>query len=255
MNKSKGRRIWRIVGMVALVVLVLLILGAGAFVIWGLNAAPAMPEALAAMQSDATVTVTEADWIEFSPAAGSATTGFIFYPGARVDPKAYAPALRALAEQGYFAAVTPMPLNFAILAPNRADAVIAAHPEIEHWFIGGHSLGGATSAIYADQHPGALDGVVFWAAYPPESNSLASRTDLVVSSISGTLDGLATPAKIDASKPFLPASTQFVAIEGGNHAQFGWYGDQAGDNPATISREDQQGQVVAATLAALGDTR
>lgn len=252
-NKPKGRRVWRIVGIVALVVLLVVVAGVGAFAIWGNNAAPAMPEAMAAMQSDAAVTVTESDWIEFAPAAGPATIGFIFYPGARVDPKAYAPPLRALAEQGYFAAVTPMPLNFAILASNRADAVIAAHPEIERWLIGGHSLGGATAGIYANEHPDAVDGVVFWAAYPPESNSLAGRTDLVVSSIYGTLDGLATPAKVMASKPFLPESTQFVAIEGGNHAQFGWYGDQSGDRPATITREEQQAQVVAATLAALGE--
>jgi hypothetical protein len=38
-----------------------------------------------------------------------------------------------------------------------------------------------------------------------------------------------------------------VPIEGGNHAQFGWYGFQDGDNAATISRV----QVVRATLAQL----
>ena len=31
-----------------------------------------------------------------------------------------------------------------------------------------------------------------------------------------------------------------VIIDGGNHAQFGNYGEQKGDPPATISREDQQ---------------
>ena len=245
------RRIWRVVGIVAAVIGVLLLLGAAGFVLWANNAAQPMPEALAALQSDSVVTVNQGDWIEFAPAGSSPTTGFIFYPGGRVDARAYAPPARALAEQGYLVAITPMPLNLAIIDPERANTVIAAHPEIERWVIGGHSLGGATAAIFANRHPQAVDGVVFWAAYPPDSDSLAERDDLAVTSISGTLDGLATPAKIAATAPLLPANAEFVAIEGGNHAQFGWYGEQSGDNPATISREEQQAQVVSATAAAL----
>ena len=72
-----------------------------------------------------------------------------------------------------------------------------------------------------------------------------------MTSIYGTRDGLTTGDKIEASRPLLPPDTAWVAIEGGNHAQFGWYGPQSGDNPATISREDQQAQIVAATLALL----
>lgn len=242
---------WRIAGIVALVVGSLLLLGLAGFVIWASSAAQPMPEALAALQSDNAVTVSQENWIEFAPAGGSPTTGLIFYPGGRVDPRAYAPPARALAERGYLVAVTPVLLNLAIFDPDRASAVIAAHPEIDRWLIGGHSLGGTTAAMYANRHPDAVDGVVFWAAYPAGGDSLADRTDLTVTSIYGTLDGLATPAKIEASIPLLPADAQFVTIEGGNHAQFGWYGDQSGDNPATISREDQQAQVVAATAAAL----
>ena len=245
------RRIWRIVGIVAAVIGILLVVGLAGFVIWANNAAQPMPEALAALQSDSAVTVSQADWIEFAPASGSPTTGFVFYPGGRVDARAYAPPARALAEQGYLVAITPMLLNLAIFDPDRANAVIAAHPEIERWVIGGHSLGGTTAAMYANRHAEAVDGVVFWAAYPAGGDSLAGRDDLMVTSIYGTRDGLATPAKIEASIPLLPADAQFVAIEGGNHAQFGWYGDQSGDNPATISREDQQAQIVEATAAAL----
>ncbi len=70
-------------------------------------------------------------------------------------------------------------------------------------------------------------------------------------SVYGTLDGLATGEKIEASRALLPADTTWAPIAGGNHAQFGWYGDQAGDNPAAISRIEQQNQIVAATLALL----
>jgi dienelactone hydrolase len=159
--------------------------------------------------------------------------------------------MRELAERGYFAVITPMPLNFAILATGKANDVIAAHPEIEQWYIAGHSLGGASAAIYADQNPEAVEGVAFWAAFPPNGNSLADQPELGVTSIYGTLDGLATVDDIAASIPLMPSDAVLVPIEGGNHAQFGWYGAQQGDNPATISREEQQRQVVDATLALL----
>jgi len=69
-----------------------------------------------------------------------------------------------------------------------------------------------------------------------------------VVSISASFDGLATPEKIDASRPLLPADTVWVTIQGGNHAQFGWYGPQPGDDPAAISRETQQAQIIEATV-------
>jgi pimeloyl-ACP methyl ester carboxylesterase len=127
---------------------------------------------------------------------------------------------------------------------------MAAYPGIESWAIGGHSLGGAMAANYAHSKPEAVQGLVLWAAYPASGDDL-SVYKLATSSIYGTRDGLATPDKIDASRPLLPPDTAWTAIEGGNHVQFGWYGPQAGDNEATISREEQQSQIVAATLQLL----
>jgi hypothetical protein len=72
-----------------------------------------------------------------------------------------------------------------------------------------------------------------------------------VVSISGSKDGLATPDKIEASKKLLPASTKFVVIDGGDHAQFGDYGPQDGDNAATVSQADQIKQTTTATVALL----
>ena len=43
-----------------------------------------------------------------------------------------------------------------------------------------------------------------------------------------------------------------MPIEGGNHAQIGWYGPQPGDGTATISREEhQQAQVINETVQLL----
>jgi dienelactone hydrolase len=228
----------------------MLILIFGGFVIWASTAAAPMPEALEALQSDSQVQVETDPWLVFRPVGDDPAVGLILYPGARVDPRAYAPAARALAQEGYLVVIAPMPLNLAIFAPDRAAEVMAAFPEVDRWALGGHSLGGAMSARFAYQNPDAVQGLVLWAAYPASTDDLSSHS-LAVTSIYGTRDGLATGDKIAASRPLLPLDTSWVAIEGGNHAQFGWYGSQSGDNTATISREEQQDQIVAATLSLL----
>jgi hypothetical protein len=220
------------------------------FVAWGLIIPTPMPEAIAAMQSDNQVKVTSKPWLVFQPVDGMPTTGFVIYPGGRVDPRAYAPQAHEIASKGYLVVIVPMPLNLAVFGSNKASKVIDEFPNIENWVIGGHSLGGSMAALYAYNHSDQIDGLVLWASYPASSNDL-SNSNLKVVSISASLDGLATPDKIEASRQLLPAGTTWVNIIGGNHAQFGWYGSQAGDETATISRTDQQTQVVRATLELL----
>lgn len=220
---------------------------AGAFVVWGLTPSGPMPEALAAMQSDAQVQVDDGSWLVFRPAAGEVKTGFIFYPGGRVDYRSYAPAAREIARQGYMVVIVPVPLSLAVLSPEKAAQVIEAYPDISRWAIGGHSLGGAMAARYARLHPDQISGLVLWASYPAESDSLAGQR-LAVTSIYGTQDRVADPAVLDASHALLPAETSWVPIEGGNHAQFGWYGPQQGDGQALLGRLEQQEQAVSATV-------
>ncbi len=241
----------RLAYLATVIVISLAVAGVG-FVWWAAQAADPMPTALAALESNPAVTVDYTLWLTFTPTAIDPTTGFIIYPGGRVDPRAYAPLAQQIAAAGYFVAITPMPLNLAVLDADRATEVIAAHPTIERWAIGGHSLGGAMAANFVAKHPGVIDTLVLWAAYPAAADSLAARTDLAVTTIYGTLDGLALPADITAAAPLLPADTTYVAIEGGNHAQFGWYGAQPGDQVATVARGAQQEAILAATLAALG---
>ncbi len=237
----------RIFFLALLAVLTLLPLG---FVIWAESTAAPMPEALQALQGDAQVSVTPGDWLVFTPIDRVAQSGLILYPGGRVDARAYAPEALEIARQGYLVVIVKMPLNLAVFAPERATQVMQAYPEIHHWVVGGHSLGGAMAAEFAFRNPQAVDGLVLWAAYPAGSSSLADRGMDVVS-VSASMDGLATPDKIRAARSLLPANTRYVVIEGGNHAQFGWYGAQSGDMPAQISREAQQSQVAAATLELL----
>jgi pimeloyl-ACP methyl ester carboxylesterase len=244
MAEKKHIRVWPriLLGFLGLVIVVVL-----GFVIWGSIPAKPMPEALSALQSDEKVQVETGKWLVFKPLTSHLTTGFIFYPGGRVDYRAYAPAAHQIAALGYLVVIVHMPLNLAVFNPAAAAEVIAAFPEIQHWIVGGHSLGGSMAANFAHSHPGTVWGLVLWASYPAGSDDLSSSM-MKVLSISGTLDGLSTPTKIETSRALLPADTIYVPIEGGDHAQFGWYGPQAGDNPATISREDQQNQIVQATL-------
>ena len=225
---------------------ILILIAAIGFVVWAKTPLGPMPEALAALESDAVVEVTQEDWIVFQPVGEQPTTGLIVYPGGRVDPRSYAPAARAIAAQGYQVVIVPMPLNLAVFAPNAANEVIQAYPEIQTWAIGGHSLGGAMAAGYVSNNPETVDGLVFWAAYPANNVDLSqSGTEIV--SIYGSADTLADEATVLSAKPRLPAGTQWVRIEGGNHSQFGWFGDQPGDGTATISREAQQEQIIQAT--------
>lgn len=222
-----------------------------AFVIWASTGPEPLAEALDALHADGQgerrVDVETEPWLVFSPAGQEPTTGLVLYPGGRVDPRAYAPAALALAEQGYLVVIVPMPFDLAFFAPDRALDVFEAFPQIENWAVGGHSLGGAMAARFAHQNGDDVAGLVLWASYPAASDDLSAR-DLAVTSIYGTRDGLATPDKIEASRPLLPPDTAWVAVDGGNHAQFGWYGPQMNDNPAEISIEAQQEQVVSATL-------
>lgn len=228
-----------------------LILG---FVIWALTPLGPMPEAVDALQSDSLVQVKEDGWISFEPVNRSADTGLIIYPGGRVDPRSYAPTARAIAEQGYPVVIATMPLNLAVFNPGRAEDIIAEYPGITTWALAGHSLGGAMAANFIASNTEAVDGLALWASYPAEGDSLADA-NLEALSLYATLDGLTSLYEIEDSRRLLPEDTQFTAIDGGNHGQFGWYGEQPGDNPATISREQQQFEIVTATLALLEQIR
>lgn len=248
-----SRRSWRrILLILAAIVLSLLMIGAVVFYLWANDAAEPMPEAVAALMSDEAVTVrVENGWLIFEPTAGPPSTAFIFYPGGKVDHRAYAPMLQAVAQEGYLAATTDMPLNLAFFGINKADDLVAGFPDVDRWIIGGHSLGGVAAARYARTNPAVIDGLALWASLAANSDSLADREDLAVVSIYGTNDGLLHPEEIEGARELLPPQTMFVPIEGGNHAQFGWYGEQSGDNVAAIDRLTQQEQIIAATLLVL----
>ena len=231
------------------ILLVLAVVFAG-FVIWAETPPSPMAEAYDALKSDSAITVSIGNWLVFAPVSSNASTGFIIYPGGRVDFRSYAPAAHAIAAEGYLVIIPLMPLNFAVFGVGTASDVINSFPNVICWVIGGHSLGGTMAAQFAFENSSKIRGLVLWAAYPASGTDLSKR-DLLVTTVHGSNDGLVRTGQIVDSMKQLPPSTIRVEIAGGNHAQFGWYGDQAGDNAATITREAQQNLTVTATVQLL----
>ena len=162
--------------------------------------------------------------------------GLIFYPGGKVENTAYAPLLRACAENGILCALVRMPGNLAVLDANAADGLQQEHPEITTWYIAGHSLGGAMASNYAAAHSEDFDGLILLAAYSPKD---LTGTTLRVLSVYGSEDGVMNRESYEKNRANLPADTTEVVLDGGCHAQFGSYGPQDGDGIPTISGVEQ----------------
>jgi dienelactone hydrolase len=174
----------------------------------------------------------------------------VFYPGGRIDPRAYALLMRSIAAQGYLVIVPEMPLNIAAFRPNTADEIIAQYPDISHWILGGHSVGGTMAAQYTSAHPGTVDGLVIWASYPADNADL-SQSGLPTALIYGSLDPRVNDNSVAERRHLLPEDTHYTRIEGGDHHQFGSYEIEPEDHHATIDRSTQQEQIIQATLSLL----
>lgn len=161
-----------------------------------------------------------------------------------MEDTAYLPLLSELAVKGIDCFLIKMPCNLAFFGQNKAGKVMDAY-EYTHWYLSGHSLGGAMAASFASKHLESLDGLVLLAAYPTKSLKADSFSVL---SIYGSKDGILNMEKVQDGRRRMPADYAEICIEGGNHAQFGDYGEQKKDHAAQISREEQQKQTVDAIL-------
>ena len=187
--------------------------------------------ALEVLARDSGVTVQD-DLTVLSPSYPT-DTGLIFYPGAKVEGTAYLPLLDQLRQTGLTCVLVEMPFRMAIFDADAAEDVMEQFPDIQHWYIAGHSLGGAMASRFAADHPEEIDGLILLGAYlygdyPP------ADTLTIYGSLNQSVED-----KLDYTE-------NVVEIQGGNHAQFGNYGPQKGDAPATISAEEQQDQTVEA---------
>ena len=182
------------------------------------------------------ITVDEGDKFTAFVPSGTYTVGFIFYPGGKVDEAAYYPLLQSLAEYGILSAVAKMPFRLAVLDSDAADGIKEAYPDINDWYIGGHSLGGAIAASHLSKNENEFKGLVLLGAY---STKDLSGYDVSVLSIYGTNDGVMNRKKYKRNLSNMPLRFSEYIIDGGNHAYFGAYGEQRGDGEAAISDREQ----------------
>jgi hypothetical protein len=247
------RRVWPIVRRIWI--------GAGlaftaVFVTWSVIAYRASAVARAALRSDASVAVAHFDgYWAFDPKAPS-STGLLFFAGALVDPVAYAPLARVVAEAGFPALLVELPRRGAFGGADgpeifaRARAAAAARSGVTRWVAAGHSRGGVVACqLVRDGFPGLAAAVLIGTSHPRDFS--IAGTPIAITRVYGTRDTIADVEKLELTRPNLPASTRIVAIDGGNHSQFGHYGFQPGDWPATVSRETQQAITHGALLDAL----
>ena len=222
-----------------------LVLLAAAFLIYTGDYYHADGEAAAAFSSDGAVRVSRTDygWFFDGPSDEKA---LVFYPGGKVEETAYAPLLRLFAENGLDVCLVSMPFRLAVFGMNKAAKVMERYG-YERWYAGGHSLGGAMAAVYAARRPEKLDGLVLLAAYP--TKELDGR--LVSVSVYGSEDGVLDREKLEEGRRYFSGPYTEYVIEGGNHAQFGSYGPQAGDGTAAITAEAQRAEAVRAVLEGL----
>lgn len=217
-------------------VLLLLVILAGAFFWYVSDYYRAEDVALDVMAQNSGITVQENLTI-LSPTYPT-DTALIFYPGAKVEAEAYLPLLDQIRQTGVACILVHMPFHMAIFDADAAQKVIAQFPEYQHWYIAGHSMGGAMASKFAADHPDQVDGLILLGAYIygdyPDEDTLT---------IYGSLN--------QSVEDNIDYTENIVEIEGGNHAQFGNYGPQKGDLPAAISAEEQQKQTVEAIEAFL----
>jgi len=165
-----------------------------------------------------------------------AKSGFVFYPGGKVEHTAYIPLMQELAGQGVLCVLMKMPFHLAVLDQNAADGIQEQFPEIENWYIGGHSLGGAMAASYLSDRTDDYNGLVLLGAYSTED---LSNADIDVLSVYGSEDTVLNPEKYESNKCNLPGDFTELIIDGGCHSYFGMYGMQEGDGIPAVTNAEQ----------------
>lgn len=215
----------------------------------------------AVLESDNRVEVLySSNAIHFTPAADTMGSGLIFYPGALVQPEAYAPMARDIAEAGYPVILMKLPYRLALFEFQR-DRVFGRTLEIinrdagkRNWVVGGHSKGGKLASVFSMDYADAIAGLLLVGTSHPREIDL-SGLEIDVTRIYGSNDGLASESEVNEFAVNLPAGTNRVRVEGGNHRQFAWYGYQLGDSKADITRSEQHKIMVEGILAQLERVR
>ena len=231
-EKNKHRKL-RVICVIAGVI-VLICLAFGIYVHNYYHASSDANEALKSTE-EVDVEVLSANETAFVPK--DAKVGLIYYPGGKVEYSAYAPLMQECAERGILCVLMKMPFNLAFFDVDAADDVYDQFPEIEEWYIGGHSLGGVAASMYATDHEKELSGLILTGSYTTED---MTESSLKILYMYGSEDEVVGMEDYKEYEENLPDDEEEYVIEGGCHAGFGDYGAQKGDGTPKISGAAQR---------------
>lgn len=176
---------------------------------------------------------------------GDSGVGFIIYPGAKADERSYAYIAQQLNAEGHTAVIPNIPLHMSVWGPEQGLEIIEDNPEVEKWFLIGHSLGGLPISQIAAKQPEKLEGIAFVASLMICD---LSDTDLSAIRITAEHDGVMPDKMMESNLDYLPENSTSVMIEGANHNQFGAYWHPGFDGKATITWKEQQDQMISLIL-------
>ena len=168
-------------------------------------------------------------------------SAIIFYPGAKVEYTSYLPLFMDLSSKGIDCYLVEMPFNLAFFGIDSADSIIE-NSNYSHYYMAGHSLGGAMAGSYVNKTDKKIDALIYLSSH----SSVGLNVPIL--SIRGTNDGIINLKSYQEAKSLYKNNFTEILIKGGNHAQFGNYGNQSGDGPANITAKSQQDQSVDAIM-------
>ncbi len=248
--RTQGKRLvgWLVVLAVVVVVLVVVFLG---------TPFEGPDEGIERIEADEAVTLSEtSDGYVLSPADGDPAAGLVFYSGARVSPSAYVESLAPVAGEANVAVFVPrQSLTLAVvdygiartgLRSDPATAVMDRYPEVENWYVGGHSLGGAMACRYANIESDSVDGLILYGSYCDRD---ISERDLSVLSVAGADDTVLNWEAYERGLDRLPPGSTVVTVSDFNHTQFGSYSGQRGDTPTGTSYESAHSRLNEITVS------
>ena len=166
-----------------------------------------------------------------------------FLQGALVDPQAYEPLGYHLAQLGYNFNIVKMPWRMADRGYEKIASMDSYKNDDCKIVIMGHSKGGKMAAQFVKEFSNQPDALILLGTTHPRDIDL-STSQIPILKISGSKDKVAPVSTSAANASKLPSNAQFEIIKGGNHSQFGYYGDPFGDGEATITHEDQLQEMV-----------
>jgi len=176
--------------------------------------------------------------------------GVVFYGGALVDTRGYAPIAHQLSNRYGLPVVIPffennLAFEFGSCDTKKVELASRAFPQVQKWVLAGHSYGGtaAMSDLFTivnkngtettAEHEATLDdiaGLVLIGSYVSQAVACGmvdfSDMDIPTANIYGELDLIVNQTNWEEGRALLPQNhTLSLPIFGGNHGQFGSYDD------------------------------